>query len=431
MTTSSLYTPLQQALRSIRLIEIHRNNNDLISCTLHHVNSLDHAPAYTALSYAWGPANPQVEIEIDGKRIKVRENLWQALRALRTCMMTGYPTADYWNIQGPFLYKEKGITTFSQRAAAGWQYFYIDALCINQTDDWEKSHQVTLMGSIYRNASLVVSWLGEASESTKIAFELLRGPEREWADVWADVREDKRKKHLSQCFFDQLYWTRLWIIQEVLLSKDAIIISGSEVCDYADLERNWKEISLSLSYTWSVAFHLTGYYKRTMDLEGGHAKSLYSLLSIFYAQHCTMPQDKVFALLGLLSKDRLEKLSLFLTIDYSKSALDVFVGCAKYLWKFERPPLDHSYTDWTILDLLNNLAKAMVLESAPSKEMIAALCLVVDSPRDVRDLCQLYGHSSECMAWRPMRTKCLISWAGVVSALKPLFWKLRNFWVAV
>jgi hypothetical protein len=311
-------------------------------------------------------------------------------------MMTGHPTADYWNIQGSFPYKEYGITTFSQRAAAGWQYFYIDAICINQTDDQEKSHQVTLMGSIYRNASLVVSWLGQASESTKMAFELLRGPRREWAN-----RLDyQTRKPLSQCFYDQPYWKRLWIIQEVLLARDAIIISGSEVCDYADLDRNKMEIHHGNgSSTWYVVMNLVKFNNLVMDLEGGYAMSLFSLLSIFYAQHCTMPQDKVFALLGLLSKDRLEISSPFLTIDYSKSVLDVFVGCAQYLWKFERPPLDHSRADRTLLDLMNTLAKAMVLEPPPSKEMIAASCLVVDSPRDGRDLCQLYGHSSECMLY--------------------------------
>lgn len=62
-------------------------------------------------------------------------------------MMTRYPTADYWNIQWSFLYKEKGITTFSQRAATRWQYFYIDAICMLSTNCSEQGNGSMVQGA--------------------------------------------------------------------------------------------------------------------------------------------------------------------------------------------------------------------------------------------------------------------------------------------
>lgn len=52
--------------------------------------------------------------------------------------------------------------------------FWADAVCINQSDNAEKSVQVGRMGQIYGNASRVLAWLGEATEDTRLAFHTLR-----------------------------------------------------------------------------------------------------------------------------------------------------------------------------------------------------------------------------------------------------------------
>lgn len=46
---------------------------------------------------------------------------------------------------------------------------WVDAICINQLDVAEKSTQVSVMGSIYGNASQVVAWLGEGDEHDNAA----------------------------------------------------------------------------------------------------------------------------------------------------------------------------------------------------------------------------------------------------------------------
>jgi hypothetical protein len=70
----------------------------------------------------------------------VRENLWLALQHLRS----------------------------SQR-----RVFWIDAICVNQEDKSERSHQVGLMETIYTRATKVHVWLGPECENTSEAFDLL------------------------------------------------------------------------------------------------------------------------------------------------------------------------------------------------------------------------------------------------------------------
>jgi hypothetical protein len=40
---------------------------------------------------------------------------------------------------------------------------WVDAICINQHNNQEKSHQVSMMGEIYKRDTQVLAWLGEAS----------------------------------------------------------------------------------------------------------------------------------------------------------------------------------------------------------------------------------------------------------------------------
>jgi hypothetical protein len=67
-----------------------------------------------------------IEILFDGQPSTVRENLWNFLAQHRT-----------------------------QRG-----FWWIDALCIDQNSTKERNHQVALMEKIYRNAKLVIAWLG-------------------------------------------------------------------------------------------------------------------------------------------------------------------------------------------------------------------------------------------------------------------------------
>ncbi len=49
----------------------------------------------------------------------------------------------------------------------------VDAVCINQQDDAERSSQILLMPRIYHRAPAVLLWLGEADEDTQPAFSMI------------------------------------------------------------------------------------------------------------------------------------------------------------------------------------------------------------------------------------------------------------------
>jgi hypothetical protein len=48
--------------------------------------------------------------------------------------------------------------------------FWVDAICINQTNNKEKSFQVNLMTEIYQRAHHVFAWLGPADKSSDLAI---------------------------------------------------------------------------------------------------------------------------------------------------------------------------------------------------------------------------------------------------------------------
>jgi hypothetical protein len=120
---------------------------------------------------------------------------------------------------------------------------WVDALCINQKNESEKSHQVKMMGDIYSGAQQVLTWLGTPDKRERddahldIAdyaprqllvpeFDLLQRARNDVDDIrrleWmADfVHNSALQVHWRQLAMlcSVGYWKRLWIIQEVCLA---------------------------------------------------------------------------------------------------------------------------------------------------------------------------------------------------------------------
>ncbi|KAI2624971.1 heterokaryon incompatibility protein-domain-containing protein, partial [Hypoxylon sp. NC1633] len=98
-----------------------------IECQLE-VRDLDTQGIDQALSYVWGSTQDLKCIWIEGRRFAVTTNLYHILTALRHEHTT--------------------------------QTIWIDAICINQSNNKEKAHQVRLMGEIYSKAKETIIWLG-------------------------------------------------------------------------------------------------------------------------------------------------------------------------------------------------------------------------------------------------------------------------------
>jgi hypothetical protein len=112
-------------------MRMHNSQSCNIECSLS-AFVIDNLPQYIALSYRWGIDEPSHGIHIDGVPVRVQSNLHDYLQLL------------------------------SNEAQHDW--YFIDYLCINQSDIVERSHQVRLMRQIYGCASEVIAWMGTKAD---------------------------------------------------------------------------------------------------------------------------------------------------------------------------------------------------------------------------------------------------------------------------
>jgi hypothetical protein len=131
---------LLDASDSIRLLVLKPLSDEevVLQAEIIHVRLADD-PHYEALSYVWGePVFPHV-LHLEDGTLNITEHLAAALRQLR----------------------------LHNKPRTLW----IDAICINQTDDEEKDQQVKIMSQIYKKSCRVLAWLGVGTENTDIALE--------------------------------------------------------------------------------------------------------------------------------------------------------------------------------------------------------------------------------------------------------------------
>ena len=160
------------------------------------------APQYVGLSYVWGPpveeGQHQPSILLDNVVIELRPNLASAMRALRR------------------LHQDTHI--------------WIDALCINQEDDAEKSTHIPLMADIYRLSDSVAVWLGETTSYGRLAFSFAR-----WINKHPDLVlkvAEQQLKVLIMAFFDMIrnpWFQRKWIIADFVFAKEVNLHYGKDV----------------------------------------------------------------------------------------------------------------------------------------------------------------------------------------------------------
>lgn len=129
------------------------SHDDPIRCNLKEI-PLDEAECqYEGISYAWGNKTDFCDIICDGKKLTIRANLGDALRAFRR--------------------------------AADPRAVWADAICINQKDHTEKGYQVRRMGEIYQKASRVLCWLGRDYQGiAESCFGLIREANQQLARQW-------------------------------------------------------------------------------------------------------------------------------------------------------------------------------------------------------------------------------------------------------
>ena len=209
-TINAIFKPLNGAQKEIRLVSLQPAflESDQICCTLEHAR-LEDRPKYSALSWAWGDADQTETMTLQGQDWQAPSNLVIALRAFRQ--------------------KLEPWTT------------WIDALCINQSQDSEaikeRGHQVQLMQAIYANSERLVAWVGESKPWTSDFFHCIRqlaDPQNTTDQFCAVIESVGREDHNDNLIFvkwlwdfaTRAWWRRLWVLQEMVLAPHATVVCG-------------------------------------------------------------------------------------------------------------------------------------------------------------------------------------------------------------
>ncbi|RBQ67157.1 hypothetical protein FVER53590_03596 [Fusarium verticillioides] len=203
----------------IRLVKIRPRTRSLLSERLNidvTTHSLDEAQAlgYHALSYTWGAPEGEGKnkvsdscILVNGHRFYVQPNLLGALKR--------FEEFDW--------------------------YLWIDAICIDQTNQREREIQVGIMSEIYSMAARVDIWLGDGGKEAAEAIRLTRTLSSLAEETnGSKVSPDKNKIESSGLppipseawkpfvgLLDRNWFRRAWVIQETVLARDTFVFLGN------------------------------------------------------------------------------------------------------------------------------------------------------------------------------------------------------------
>ncbi|CAH0030156.1 unnamed protein product [Clonostachys rhizophaga] len=315
------------------------------------VFDFDSAPPFIGLSYVWGSQENKQPFLLNGDETHITKNLAIALEHLRDV--------------------HQEIT------------LWVDALCIDQRNDQEKSDQVSRMRDIYKRAESVRVWLGPSSYGVDLVMDrfeklgrgiLNMGMQEAvfssplWdfntlKQVLADKPQDSILPLLDifwklQGAFTDLtlreWWSRIWTLQEFVVAKDVVFQCGKKLQNLDVFEiavvsvmKFFFFMKLSVFQTWrekrmqpdnysyergrglmrvqiTERFTIRRGYVDTQD----HSRhSMGYLLETLYVTwinggelKATDPRDKIYALLGLAWDSD----SLGIIPDYKKSIQDIY-----------------------------------------------------------------------------------------------------------
>lgn len=317
MEATKLYANvrLEQGSQQIRLVLILPGlESEIIQCKFHCISLVD-CPEYVALSYAWGPPKSFKHILLDDAELPVRRNLWWFLH--------------YARIRG-----------------SGTQLFWIDALCIDQSNKSERSHQVGLMGKIYGTATSVMVWLGEADKETEsdLAMDFVDkqglAPSRIKAGRAQSLWSPSQGRALLR-LCERVYWRRAWIVQEIMHARDLTVSCGNKSFPWQKIDQIFQKLRRV-----DARGHIVHHQNAAAILDSpasviikaksvwhGERVPLLPLLETYRDLQSTEVRDKVIGLLGLVSGVELAVgEAAFSFVDYSITLTEFFWRVLTWIW---------------------------------------------------------------------------------------------------
>lgn len=276
----------------IRLIKIEEQKiDDEIACTVRHVEPSSEEPVYSALSYVWGHAEANKEIRLRRdtseawEAFALHENLWRFLN---------------------FAWKKKHFD----------RWYWTDFICLDQTSHEEKEYWIPRMGKIYHHAERVVAWLDLEHIGDQLLLardELKKMGERGRLDEsW--LLEHEASREAAEDVRKATYWSRIWIMQEVVSAQLVICLVGNMEVDNITLgrmvafpenhhARTWERLHEDMNYDpcWWAKVGTDAVNIRWSDDERLKKVDLWRLLSLVTRDEYgyTNRQDLIYGILGL------------------------------------------------------------------------------------------------------------------------------------
>jgi len=274
---------------------------------------------YTCLSYMWGSSQQTHQILLNSQPFHVSSNLFSFL--------TAYSTEK---LADSFLWVDCTSTD---------AYLWIDQICIDQGNTAEKNWTVAMMGEIYRGAKETIVWLGDPrsasylgngidgtayEQSRQVIEKLTTISESGSQNAYTMCREQLSEEELEMTatIVDDMvgnpYWSRMWIVQEVLLSANLILMYGAHCFRYPTMKAlgqfaYYKETS---NFTPPRIYELWTERRRS---DKGRDVNLSRALR-YIEGDCFDVHDKVYAVLGTVKTEQRKLIS----IDYNMPTKELF-----------------------------------------------------------------------------------------------------------
>jgi hypothetical protein len=270
------YIPLESAQHT-RIVELEPalDISNPLRCRLVQVNLRDEF-AYEAISYTWGSPVFSHDLFFDDKTLmNITPSLSDALRRFRLPLST--------------------------------RRLWVDAVCINQSDNSEKSTQIPLMARIFGEAQRVLVWLGYWPKEERVLEELSILARK----MLLSSRTGENAVSLDRVFngleqISKLPWfSRRWVIQEVVLNTDVSLFCGTWELSWLRLMTLVKACArfapseTSVRALRSLSSMNDLWHRWAYDQSSEKDCSLSRLLDAFDRFECSDDRDRIYALTSL------------------------------------------------------------------------------------------------------------------------------------
>ncbi|KAE8363439.1 heterokaryon incompatibility protein-domain-containing protein [Aspergillus caelatus] len=225
------------------------NDSDPLVCRLN-IESLEEtsSPVYAALSYCWGTdlysswlyaLPPDVPFD---RRMQWQDDRWEDL--IQQCK--GFRIGE--NLKRALLRLRRDDESIT---------LWVDAICINQKNEEEKTQQLLQMAKVYRMANYVCVWLGEA-DSDKRSNRAMRFIPKimDFAFLERAVNDERHAENwyaLAELMRDR-WFSRRWVVQEISLAKEASVYCG-------EMAVPWTEFADAVSILVTYQEKIKGLFK--------------------------------------------------------------------------------------------------------------------------------------------------------------------------